>query len=35
MGPGGAFLSVAISIVFIASAFVIAFRRGKWKLVKI
>jgi Na+-driven multidrug efflux pump len=35
MGPGGAFLSVAISIVFIATAFVIAFRRGKWKLVKI
>ena len=35
MGPGGAFLSVAISIVFIASAFVVAFRRGKWKLVKI
>jgi len=35
MGPSGAFLSVAISIVFIASAFVVAFRRGKWKLVKI
>ena len=35
MGPGGAFLSVAISIVFIATAFVIAFRKGKWKLVKI
>jgi len=35
MGPAGAFLSVAISIVFIASAFVVAFRRGKWKLVQI
>jgi Na+-driven multidrug efflux pump len=35
MGPSGAFLSVAISIFFIASAFVIAFRRGKWKTVKI
>jgi putative MATE family efflux protein len=29
MGPSGAFLSVAISIFFIASAYVIAFRRGK------
>ena len=35
MGPSGAFLSIAISIFFIASAFVIAFRRGKWKTVNI
>ena len=35
MGPSGAFLSVAITIFFIASAFVIAFRRGRWKTVKI
>jgi len=35
MGPGGAFLAVAISIVFIATSFVLAFRRGKWKKVKI
>lgn len=30
-GPGGAFLAVAISIVFTATTFVLAFRRGKWK----
>jgi len=35
MGPGGAFLAVAITIVFIAGAFTLAFRRGKWKLVQI
>ena len=31
MGPGGAFMAVAITIVFTASTFVLAFRRGKWK----
>ena len=35
MGPSGAFLSVALSIFFIATAFILAFRRGKWKLTKI
>ena len=30
-GPGGAFLAVAISIVFTATTFVLAFRKGKWK----
>ena len=35
MGPGGAFLAVAISIVFTATTFVLAFRRGKWKNTKI
>ena len=34
-GPGGAFLAVAISIVFIATTFILAFRRGKWKETKI
>lgn len=35
IGPGGAFMAVAISIVFIATTFVLAFRRGKWKETKI
>jgi Na+-driven multidrug efflux pump len=35
MGPSGAFLAIAISIVFIATTFVLTFRKGKWKLVKI
>lgn len=35
MGPSGAFLAVAVSIVFIATAFILMFRRGKWKEVMI
>jgi putative MATE family efflux protein len=35
MGPSGAFLAVAVSIVFIATAFIMMFRRGKWKKVMI
>jgi putative MATE family efflux protein len=35
MGPSGAFLAVAVSIVFIATSFILMFRRGKWKEVMI
>ena len=31
LGPGGAFMAVAITILFTATTFVLVFRKGKWK----
>ena len=35
MGPDGVFLAIAISVGVLASIFVVAFRKGRWKLVEI
>ncbi len=35
MGPKGVFLAIAISIAVLATIFVVAFKKGRWKLVDI
>ena len=35
LGPEGVFISVAISIGVLAGAFILVFRKGRWKTVSI
>jgi putative MATE family efflux protein len=35
MGPDGVFLAIAISVGVLASVFVVAFKKGRWKLIEI